>query len=132
MNSSKFTYTDMLTLRPEWDLAASVPRPKGANLPHGLPLWNKKPLNSKLPLLAGPSGPIVFTRGKLGEQEKYYLLLVWNTERRSSRAAILIHSEYGGLRRAPCTLPAHRMTSDFGSGSILHRSLAHDPNISLV
>ncbi|XP_046661770.1 filamin A-interacting protein 1-like isoform X1 [Homalodisca vitripennis] len=68
MNSSKFTYTDMLTLRPEWDLAASVPRPKGANLPHGLPLWNKKPLNSKLPLLAGPSGPIVFTRGKLGEQ----------------------------------------------------------------
>lgn len=64
-----YTYYDMLTLRPPpSDLVASVPRPRRAALPGGLPLWNKRPLDHKLPLMQGPDGPFVFTRGKLGEK----------------------------------------------------------------
>lgn len=64
-----YTYYDTLTLRPPpSDLVASVPRPQRAALPGGLPLWNQRPLDHKLPLMEGPDGPFVFTRGKLGEK----------------------------------------------------------------
>ncbi|XP_054279193.1 putative leucine-rich repeat-containing protein DDB_G0290503 [Macrosteles quadrilineatus] len=61
--SPKYTYTDMLMLRAP---PPSVPRPRGARVPGGLPLWETAPLNAKLPLMSGPDGPLVFTRGKLG------------------------------------------------------------------
>lgn len=67
--SSAYTYADTLVLRlPTSQVEGSVPRPRRAHMPGGLPMWDKAPLNAKLPLMAGPDGPLVFTRGKLGEK----------------------------------------------------------------
>lgn len=72
-----FKYCDLLTLHPpQPSFIALVPRPHGGVLQGGLPLWSSKPLNSKLPLL---KGPIVFTRGKLG-QKVYNHYFVFNRQ----------------------------------------------------
>lgn len=66
-NKMAYTYFDILTLRPDIsDLVKTVPKPKGAVIKDGLPTWNIRPLYNKLPLLPGPEGPVVFSRGKLG------------------------------------------------------------------
>uniref|UniRef100_A0A1B6DRN8 Uncharacterized protein n=1 Tax=Clastoptera arizonana TaxID=38151 RepID=A0A1B6DRN8_9HEMI len=63
-----FKYFDILTLKPDSsDVVKSVPKPKEALVKNGLPKWNNSTLDTKLPLLPGPNGPFVFSRGKLGK-----------------------------------------------------------------